>query len=57
MAAERSLHYLRIRDQLAGDIRQGGLAAKLPGEPGLFLERPCLPVTVGADSVRDSGFQ
>jgi len=43
MAAERRLHYLRIRDQLAGDIRQGGLAAKLPGEPGLFLERGLCP--------------
>lgn len=46
MAAERPLHYLRIRDQLAGDIRQGGLAAKLPGERELAERFGCTRVTL-----------
>ncbi|MDF3933180.1 UTRA domain-containing protein [Pseudomonas citronellolis] len=46
MAAERPLHYLRIRDQLARQLADGGLAARLPGERELAERFGCTRVTL-----------
>ncbi|WP_435608803.1 UTRA domain-containing protein [Pseudomonas knackmussii] len=46
MSAEQPLHYLRIRDQLALDIAQQRLAARLPGERELAERFCCTRVTL-----------